>query len=78
MAKGVAFIREQYVNADEATISVFVLGFSRSDVVYDVVSTWKGSFFRLDDHIDRFLNSCPGMRIACSYSKAEIKEILAE
>jgi branched-chain amino acid aminotransferase len=78
MAKGVAFIGEQYVNADEAKISVFDLGFSRSDVVYDVVSTWKGSFFRLDDHIDRFLDSCSGMRIACPYAKAEIKEILAE
>ena len=78
MATGVASIGEQYVNTDDAKISVFDLGFSRSDVVYDVVSTWKGAFFRIDDHIDRFLNSCPGMRIACSYSKAEIKEILAE
>ncbi len=78
MAKGIAFIGGQYVNADEAKISVFDLGFSRSDVVYDVVSTWKGYFFRLDDHIDRFLNSCSGMRIACPYAKAEIKEILAE
>ena len=43
-----------------------------------VIQTWKGSFFRLDDHIDRFLNSCSGMRIACPYAKAEIKEILAE
>lgn len=78
MTKGIAFIGGQYVNADEAKISVFDLGFSRSDVVYDVVSTWKGYFFRLDDHINRFLNSCSGMRIACPYAKAEIKEILAE
>jgi len=78
MATGVAFIGGQYVNADEAKISVFDLGFRRSDVVYDVVSTWKGYFFRLDDHISRFLNSCSGMRITCPYTKAEIKEILAE
>ena len=78
MATGVASIGEQYVNTDEAKISVFDLGYSRSDVVYDVVSTWKGSFFRIEDHIDRFLNPCSGMRIACPYGKAEIKEILAE
>src|SRR5262245_33201292 len=78
MAEGVAFIEGKYVPADEAKISVFDLGFSRSDVVYDVVSTWKGQFFRLDDHLDRFLRSCDGVRIRCPYKKDEIKHILAE
>jgi branched-chain amino acid aminotransferase len=78
MAEGVAFIEGIYVPADEAKISVFDLGFSRSDVVYDVVSTWKGLFFRLDDHIARFLRSCEGVRIRCPYGKDEIKRILAE
>jgi branched-chain amino acid aminotransferase len=75
---GVAFIEGKYVPSDEAKISVFDLGFSRSDVVYDVVSTWQGMFFRLDDHIERFLRSCAGVRIACPYSREEIKRILAE
>jgi branched-chain amino acid aminotransferase len=78
MAEGVAFIGGKYVPADEANISVFDLGFSRSDVVYDVVSTWKGLFFRLDDHIDRFIRSCDGVRIRCPYREDEIKRILAE
>jgi len=55
MATGVAFIAEEYVNVDEAKISIFGLGFSRSDVAYDVVSTWKRAFFRIDDHIDCIL-----------------------
>lgn len=75
---GVAFVEGQYVPADKAKISVFDLGFSRSDAVYDVVSTWKGKFFRLDDHIDRFLRSCAGVRIACPYGKEDLKRILAE
>lgn len=78
MTEGVAFVEGQYVPADEAKISVFDLGFSRSDAVYDVVSTWKGLFFRFDDHIDRFLRSCDGVRIRCLYRKDEIKRILAE
>jgi len=78
MAEGVAFIEGKYVPSDEAKISVFDLGFSRSDAVYDVVSTWKGVFFRLDDHIDRFLRSCKGVRIICPYDKDDIKQILAE
>jgi branched-chain amino acid aminotransferase len=76
--QGVAFIEGQYVPADEAKISVFDLGFSHSDVVYDVVSTWKGMFFRLDDHVERFLRSCAGVRIDCPYEKGKIKQILAE
>ncbi|MGE0826273.1 MAG: aminotransferase class IV [Candidatus Binatia bacterium] len=78
MADGVAFIDDKYVSSDEAKISVFDLGFSRSDAVYDVVSTWNGVFFRLDDHIERFLRSCDGVRILCPYSTDAIKRILAE
>lgn len=78
MADGVAFIDGKYVAADDAKISVFDLGFSRSDAVYDVVSTWKGMFFRLEDHVDRFLRSCAGVHIVCPYGKEEIKQILAE
>ncbi len=78
MADGIAFIDGKYVPNDEAKISVFDLGFSRSDVAYDVVSTWKGLFFRLDDHVDRFLQSCAGVRIPCPYGKNDIQRILAE
>ena len=78
MSDGIAFIDGKYVHRDEAKISVFDLGFSRSDVVYDVVSTWKGLFFRLDNHVDRFLHSCAGVRISCPYSMDEIKQIVAE
>lgn len=78
MADGVAFIEGKYVTSDEAKISVFDLGFSRSDAVYDVVSTWKGLFFRLDEHVERFLRSCEGTRVTCPYSGDEIKRILAE
>ena len=52
MSDGVAFVDGKYVGRDEAKISVFDLGFSRSDVAYDVVSTWQGQFFRLDEVIE--------------------------
>jgi len=46
---GVAFIEGQHVKAEDAKPSIFDMGFTRSDVVYDVVSSWKNLFFRLDD-----------------------------
>jgi branched-chain amino acid aminotransferase len=46
--------------------------------VYDTVSVWKGRFFRLDDHVARFLRSCAGARLTCPHSPEELKRILAE
>ena len=76
--RGMAFVDGEYVTPTNAKISVFDNGFSECDMVYDVTSTWKGQFFRLDDHVDRFLRSCEGVRLVCPYSAGEIKHILAE
>ncbi len=78
MADGVAFIDGEYVAAHEARIPLFDLGFTRGDAVYDTVSVWKGRFFRLDDHVARFLRSCAGARLTCPHSPEELKRILAE
>jgi len=58
MGEGFAYIDGRYCRIGDATMSPLDLGFTHSDVVYDVTSTWKGQFFRLDDHIARFMNSC--------------------
>ena len=78
MADGVAFIDGEYVAAHEARIPLFDLGFTRGDAVYDTVSVWKGRFFRLDDHVARFLRSCAGARLTCPHPPEELKRILAE
>jgi len=75
---GMAFINGDYVAPTDAKISIFDLGFVRSDVVYDVVSVWKGRFFRLDDHIDRFFTSAAAVGIDQPYRQTEVKSILAE
>ncbi|HEV8673692.1 MAG TPA: aminotransferase class IV [Methylomirabilota bacterium] len=77
MAEGIAFIDGEYVPASEAKISIFDVGFTRGDAVYDTVSVWKGLFFRLDDHVGRFFRSCAGMRLTCPHAPAELKQILA-
>ena len=63
-SQGAAFVDGSYVPIDEAKISVLDLGFTRSDVTYDVVHVWKGNFFRLDDHLERFQNSMAGLRLS--------------
>ena len=78
MADGVAFIDGEYSPAHEARIPLFDLGFTRGDAVYDTVSVWKGRFFRLDDHVARFLRSCAGARLTCPHPPDELKRILAQ
>ena len=73
---GSAFVDGEFVPLSEAKISMFDWGFTRSDVTYDVATTWKGAFFRLDAHMDRFFASLAKMRLAIPYSRAELREIL--
>ena len=54
LANGAAWINGRIVPVGEASIPILDWGFTRSDVTYDVVHVWDGSFFRLDDHLDRF------------------------
>jgi branched-chain amino acid aminotransferase len=77
MNKGYGFVGKSYCALDDAKISVFDPGFTHSDVVYDVTSTWRGQFFRLDDHISRFLRSCAGIKLDCPYSAGQLRCILA-
>ena len=51
---GAAWIGGRYCPVEEAKISVLDLGVTRSDAAYDVVHAWRGRFYRLDAHLDRF------------------------
>ena len=51
---GSVFIDGDWKPLSEAKISLFDWGFTRSDATYDVASVWRGAFFRLQDHLDRF------------------------
>ena len=77
MGQGFAFVNGLYCSIEEAKISALDPGFTHSDVVYDVTSTWQGRFFRLDEHIERFRASCAGFRIQMTCSSSELKRILA-
>ena len=67
----------EFIQLSEARIPVLDWGFLRSDATYDVVHVWKGRFFRLDKHIDRFFESTEKLRMPCTVGRAELKKILA-
>ena len=76
--QGASFAYGQYVPIDEARVSILDTGFTRSDVTYDVVAVWKGAFFRLRDHLERFERSCRELRMKLEHDRDQIASILVE
>ena len=63
LPNGVAFVEGEYVPVEEAKISLLDFGFLRSDANQDTVSVWRGRFFRLEDHLDRFQRNVERLRM---------------
>ena len=73
---GIAWMEGEYLPIAEARLPILDWGFTRSDVTYDVVHVWKGSFFRLEDHLDRFERSCRSLRLHPPVDRVRMREIV--
>lgn len=78
LAQGVAYVEGRYVPINEARIPILDQGFLHSDLTYDVPAVWDGRYFRLDDHLDRFAQSCGRLRLRCPMSRDELRNRLVE
>ncbi len=76
LSAGAAYIDGRYMPVAEAAIPITDWGYRRSDVTYDVVGVWRGSFFRLHDHIRRFRASMDTFRLKPRETDAEIEAVL--
>jgi branched-chain amino acid aminotransferase len=76
LARGAAWVDGDIVPIREARIPLLDTGFTRSDVTYDVVSVWQGSFFRLADHLERFEDSCRKLRLTPPLAREGVRAIL--
>jgi branched-chain amino acid aminotransferase len=75
---GAAFVEGRFVPIGEARVPILDWGFLRSDATYDVAHVWRGGFFRLEDHLDRFERGMERLRMRVPYGRAEIREILVQ
>lgn len=75
---GIAFVDEEFVPISEARIPLMDWGFLHSDATYDVAHVWKGHFFRLEDHLDRFTRNTGRLRMNPPHTRTEIRDILFE
>ena len=74
---GAAFIDKEIVPISEAKISILDWGFLHSDATYDVVHVWRGRFFRLNDHLERFFSSMEKLKMSIPYTQKELHSILS-
>lgn len=77
-SNGVAYVDEQFVPIAEAKMSILDWGFLHSDATYDVAHVWKGKFFRLDDHIDRFLSGIDKLHMSIRHKRSDLRSILID
>ena len=77
-ADGAVFMDGEYLPIAEAKVSILDYGFTRSDTTYDVVHVWNGSFFRLEDHLDRFFRSLGKAHMSLPHDRDAVREILIE
>ncbi len=62
----------------EAHVSVLDQGFLLGDGVFDVVSAWRGTLFRLDDHLDRLDRSLRAARLGTPLTREEWRDAIVE
>ena len=77
-AEGAAFVEGRFVPVAEARVPILDWGFLRSDATYDVAHVWRGSFFRLEDHLDRFERGMERLRMSLPYGRDEIRDVVVE
>ncbi len=59
----IVYLNGEYVPLNEARISILDQGFLLGDGVFDVVSAWRGSIFKLEGHVARFFESLRAARL---------------
>lgn len=76
---GCAWVEGTYCPISEARIPILDQGFTHSDLTHDVVAVWKGKFFRLEEHLDRFTTGWRRLRMNNpGVTRQDLREILFE
>ncbi len=74
---GVGFMDGAFTALSELRLPVTDMGFQLGDMCYDVVHVWKGRFFRLDDHLERWQSSLAERRYdTLGYDREAVADVL--
>ncbi len=72
------FLDGQFLDKQDAKISVFDHGLLYGDGVFEGIRFYNGRVFRLEEHIDRLYDSAKAICLKISMTPAEMTEALLE
>jgi len=70
------YLNGEYLPLSEAKVSVLDRGFLFGDGVYEVIPSYSGDLFRMQDHLDRLQASMSRVRLELSYDFEQWLDIL--
>ena len=70
------FLNGEFVEKNQAFVSVMDRGFLFGDGVYEVIPVYQGKIFRLSEHLLRLQNSLDSIQVLNPYSDLQWQEIL--
>jgi D-alanine transaminase len=77
MENKTVYLNGQYLPLNEAKISVLDRGFLFGDGVYEVIPSYAGRLFHLQEHLERLENSLAAIRLTNPYTREQWLEILS-
>ena len=72
------FLNDQWVEENEAKVSVFDKGFMSAESVYETLRTFNGRGLRLEEHYTRLSRSADEMKIPVLFSSLRLREIIED
>jgi D-alanine transaminase len=72
----IAFVNGRFMPLDRARVSVEDRGFQFGDGIYELIRTYEGRIFHLEDHLRRLEQSARELGLPMVYSKSRWKQIL--
>lgn len=78
MSERIIYLDGQYVNENEAKVSVFDHGVLYGDGVFEGIRAYNGRIFRCEDHIDRLYAAAKAIMLEIPLTKEEMTEVLLE
>jgi branched-chain amino acid aminotransferase len=71
-----AWYNGNYCKVQDLNISILDLGLIHCDATYDVMAFIDNAGLKIEQHIDRFINSCVYWRINLDYSKQQLIDMV--
>jgi D-alanine transaminase len=72
----IAYVNGRFLPLDRATVHVEDRGFQFADAVYEVVRTYHGQPFALDDHLARLFRSLDAIHLNHHFNAEQLKSVI--